>query len=63
VSATRIYLYDSTLRDGGQTQGVGFSALDKADIALALDRFNISARLPSNWRTYAMTYGPRPRCL
>jgi 2-isopropylmalate synthase len=38
---TRIYLYDSTLRDGGQTQGVDFSATDKAAIAEALDRLGI----------------------
>ena len=37
----RIYLYDSTLRDGAQTQGVDFSAADKAAIAHALDRFGI----------------------
>jgi 2-isopropylmalate synthase len=37
----RIYLYDSTLRDGGQTQGVDFSAADKAAIAVALDRLGI----------------------
>ena len=37
----RIYLYDSTLRDGGQTQGVDFSATDKAAIAQALDRLGI----------------------
>ncbi|HEY6336628.1 MAG TPA: citramalate synthase [Alphaproteobacteria bacterium] len=37
----RIFLYDSTLRDGGQTQGVDFSAADKAAIASALDRLGI----------------------
>jgi 2-isopropylmalate synthase len=37
----RIYLYDSTLRDGGQTQGVDFSAADKIAIAEALDRLGI----------------------
>ena len=37
----RIYLYDSTLRDGGQTQGVDFSAADKVAIAEALDRLGI----------------------
>ena len=30
----RVYLFDSTLRDGAQTQGVDFSADDKAAIAL-----------------------------
>jgi 2-isopropylmalate synthase len=39
--ADRIYLYDSTLRDGAQTQGVDFGAADKAAIAAALDRLGI----------------------
>jgi 2-isopropylmalate synthase len=33
----RIYLYDSTLRDGAQTSGVNFSVRDKLDIAKQLD--------------------------
>jgi hypothetical protein len=37
----RIYLYDCTLRDGAQTQGVDFSVADKLAIAEALDRFGI----------------------
>jgi 2-isopropylmalate synthase len=37
----RIYLYDSTLRDGAQTQGVDFGVADKVAIAEALDRFGI----------------------
>ncbi|MGB8274453.1 MAG: citramalate synthase, partial [Alphaproteobacteria bacterium] len=37
----RIYLYDSTLRDGAQTQGVDFSAADKAAVAVELDRLGI----------------------
>jgi 2-isopropylmalate synthase len=37
----RIFLYDSTLRDGGQTQGVDFSTADKVAIAEALDRLGI----------------------
>ena len=35
--ADRVYLYDTTLRDGAQTQGVDFSALDKREIAKQLD--------------------------
>ncbi len=38
---TRIYLYDTTLRDGAQTHGVDFSAADKAAIAAALDGLGI----------------------
>ena len=37
----RVYLFDSTLRDGAQTQGVDFSATDKVSIAQALDRLGI----------------------
>ncbi|HVZ30571.1 MAG TPA: hypothetical protein VG839_09270, partial [Asticcacaulis sp.] len=33
----RIYLYDSTLRDGAQAQGIDFSVADKQAIAAALD--------------------------
>ena len=41
MSEKRVYIYDSTLRDGAQTQGVDFSAADKASIALELDRIGI----------------------
>ena len=37
----RIYLFDSTLRDGAQTQGVDFGVPDKQAIALALDQLGI----------------------
>jgi len=40
-SATRIYLYDSTLRDGAQTQGVDFSTEDKRAVAADLDSLGI----------------------
>ncbi len=39
--AERIYLYDSTLRDGAQTQGVNFSVVDKQDIAMELDALGL----------------------
>ncbi|MBW7849543.1 MAG: citramalate synthase [Rhodospirillales bacterium] len=41
MSDKRVYLYDSTLRDGAQTQGVDFSAADKTAIAKELDRLGI----------------------
>ena len=37
----RVYLFDTTLRDGAQTQGVEFSVADKIAIAEALDRLGI----------------------
>lgn len=41
MTRARIYLFDTTLRDGAQTQGVDFSVEDKRQIALALDAFGI----------------------
>lgn len=37
----RVYLYDSTLRDGAQARGVDFTVSDKLAIAKALDDFGI----------------------
>lgn len=37
----RVYLYDSTLRDGAQTSTINFNAKDKYDIALILDKLGI----------------------
>lgn len=41
TTSNRVYLYDTTLRDGAQTQGVDFSAADKARIARALDSLGL----------------------
>jgi 2-isopropylmalate synthase len=41
MTRERIYLFDTTLRDGQQTQGVQFSALEKVQIAQALDALGI----------------------
>ena len=41
TSSDRVYLFDTTLRDGAQTQGVDFTVADKAAIARALDRLGI----------------------
>ncbi len=39
--SNRIYLFDTTLRDGAQTQGVDFTVADKAAIARELDLLGI----------------------
>ncbi|HRE61359.1 MAG TPA: citramalate synthase [Micropepsaceae bacterium] len=41
MARTRLYLFDTTLRDGAQTQGVDFSVEDKRQIALMLDGLGI----------------------
>lgn len=41
MAGERIYLYDTTLRDGAQTQDVDFSVADKIAIAQDLDRLGI----------------------
>jgi 2-isopropylmalate synthase len=41
VSKERLYIFDTTLRDGAQTQGVDFSVEDKRQIALALDSLGV----------------------
>ena len=41
MTRQRLYLFDTTLRDGQQTQGVDFSAEDKRRIATALDEIGM----------------------
>lgn len=41
MSENRVYLFDTTLRDGAQTQGVDFSVADKIAIASALDDIGV----------------------
>ena len=41
MSKERLYIFDTTLRDGAQTQGVDFSIKDKEKIASALDNLGV----------------------
>ena len=41
MSKEKVYLFDTTLRDGQQTQGVDFSVQDKINITYALDDMGI----------------------
>ena len=41
MARERLYLFDTTLRDGAQTQGVDFSVHDKRQIATALDNLGL----------------------
>ena len=41
MSKERLYIFDTTLRDGAQTQGVDFSLEDKEKIAFALDNLGV----------------------
>ena len=41
MSRERLFIFDTTLRDGAQTQGVDFSVEDKRQIALALDSLGV----------------------
>lgn len=48
MSKERLYLYDTTLRDGQQTQGVQFSTAEKLRIAEALDDLGID-QIEGGW--------------
>lgn len=39
--ASKVAIYDTTLRDGAQSEGVSFSTEDKLDIAKRLDQFGV----------------------
>lgn len=41
MTRQRLYLFDTTLRDGQQTQGVQFSTVEKRQIAVALDALGL----------------------
>ena len=41
MSKEKLYIFDTTLRDGAQTQGVDFSIDDKQKIAASLDALGV----------------------
>jgi 2-isopropylmalate synthase len=41
-SATPVFVYDTTLRDGSQREGISLSAVDKIQIARLLDRMGVA---------------------
>ena len=41
MNKEKVYIFDTTLRDGAQTQGVDFSIDDKLKIASALDSLGV----------------------
>ena len=60
----RLYIFDTTLRDGAQTQGVDFSVEDKRQIAQALDQLGvdyIEGGWPGANPTDTAFFGERPK--
>ena len=41
MNKERLYIFDTTLRDGAQTQDVDFSIEDKEKISIALDNLGV----------------------
>ena len=41
MTREKLFIYDTTLRDGQQTQGVQFSTKDKMVIASSLDKLGV----------------------
>jgi 2-isopropylmalate synthase len=63
VTRERLFIFDTTLRDGAQTQGVDFSVEDKRQIALALDSLGvdyIEGGWPGANPTDTAFFGERP---
>ncbi len=64
MSSERLFIFDTTLRDGAQTQGVDFSVEDKRQIALALDDLGvdyIEGGWPGANPTDTAFFGDRPK--
>ena len=56
MSKEQLYIFDTTLRDGAQTQGVDFSIDDKEKISSALDKLGVDY-VEGGWP------GANPTCL
>jgi len=66
MTRERLFIFDTTLRDGAQTQGVDFSVEDKRQIALALDRLGvdyIEGGWPGANPTDSAFFADRPKLL
>ena len=50
MSKEKIYIFDTTLRDGAQTQGVDFSLNEKEKIAKSLDNLGVDY-IEGGWPT------------
>jgi 2-isopropylmalate synthase len=64
MSREHLFIFDTTLRDGAQTQGVDFSVEDKRQIALALDDLGvdyIEGGWPGANPTDTAFFGERPK--
>ena len=49
MSKEQLYIFDTTLRDGAQTQGVDFSVDDKEKIAIRVRQFRCRIYRRSGW--------------
>ncbi|HEX9210237.1 MAG TPA: citramalate synthase, partial [Bradyrhizobium sp.] len=64
MSKERLYLFDTTLRDGAQTNGVDFTLTDKQIIAAMLDELGIDyveGGYPGANPTDTEFFGTRPK--
>ena len=56
MSKEKIYLFDTTLRDGAQTQGVDFSLQDKIKISKALAMLGLDY-IEAGWMARSQSIG------